>query len=89
MTITGAIVLFAVYWFMTLLVVLPLRLTTQEEAGAVTPGTPPSAPANPNLRRKMLWTTVVTMVLWLPTCGIIASGWITPADVAGFAPPYN
>lgn len=46
MGITSALVLFAVVWFMTFFVVLPLRLTTQGEAGEVVPGTHKSAPAD-------------------------------------------
>ena len=53
MTITGAIVLFAVIWFVTLLVALPIGLRTQEEVGEVTPGTPASAPADPRIGRKL------------------------------------
>ena len=50
MTITGAIVLYAVCWFMTLFVVLPIGVQSQEEAGDVVPGTPASAPTAPMLR---------------------------------------
>ncbi|QHQ36081.1 DUF1467 family protein [Algicella marina] len=81
MTITGAIVLFSVIWFMGLLIALPLSLQSQDEAGDVAPGTSPSAPTNPQIRRKMFWVTVVTVALWLPLCGIIASGWISIADI--------
>ena len=35
MTITGAIVLFSVTWFMVFFCVLPLRLVTQGDAGEV------------------------------------------------------
>jgi hypothetical protein len=46
MGITSAIVLFAVIWFMTFLVVLPLGVQTQAEAGEIVPGTHGSSPAN-------------------------------------------
>ena len=59
MTITAAIVLFAVIWFLTLFVVLPIGLRTQGEDGEVVPGTPSSAPANPRLRRKFFWVTLI------------------------------
>ncbi|MEM1268153.1 MAG: DUF1467 family protein, partial [Pseudomonadota bacterium] len=81
MTITGAIVLFAVIWFLTLLVALPLRLKSQDEMGDVVPGTPRSAPANPQIRRKLFWTTVATVVIWLPLVLLIASGAITVRDI--------
>ena len=81
MTITGAIVLFAVIWFVTLLVALPIGIRTQEEEGDVAPGTPASAPANPMIGRKLLWTTVVTVALWAPLCALILWGGLTVRDV--------
>lgn len=81
MTITGGIVLFAVIWFMGLLVALPLNLTTQAENGEVEPGTPSSAPINPQIKRKMIWVTGVTILLWVPLVSVIASGVFTIEDV--------
>ena len=40
MTVISALVLFAMIWFVALLVALPIGLTTQGEAGEVVPGTP-------------------------------------------------
>jgi predicted secreted protein len=81
MSITGAIVLFAVIWFVTLLVALPIGLTTQGEAGDVTPGTPSSAPSDPRIGRKLFWTTVVTLLLWGPLCALILWGGFTVRDL--------
>jgi predicted secreted protein len=84
MSITSAIVLFAVIWFMVLFVVLPLRLTTQGEAGNVTPGTPESAPADPRIGRKMRLVTVIAAVLWVVIAGVILSGAISVRDLDWF-----
>lgn len=81
MTLTGGIVLFAVIWFMGLLVALPIGLQTQIEGGDVVPGTPGSAPNNPQIKRKMKWVTVVTFVLWVPLVALISSGWVTIDDI--------
>ncbi len=81
MSITGAIVLFAVIWFVTLLVVLPIGLRTQDEAGEVVPGTPASAPADARIGRKLFWTTVVTIALWAPLCAFILWGGLTVRDI--------
>lgn len=81
MTITGAVVLFAVIWFLTLLVVLPIGIRTQEEVGRIAPGTPASAPENPRVGRKMLWVTIVTVALWLPLCAFIMWGGVTVRDL--------
>ena len=77
MGITSAIVLYAVCWFMTLFVVLPLRMQTQGQAGEVVPGTPSSAPANLNLKRKAVTTTIFATIVWVILVSIIWSGWIT------------
>ncbi|MAS44797.1 MAG: hypothetical protein CML43_17025 [Rhodobacteraceae bacterium] len=77
MTITGAIVLWAVIWFMTLYVSLPLGMRSQGDMGEVVPGTPASAPANLRLKRKLWITTAVTAPLWLAVVLFIAYGGYT------------
>ncbi len=81
MTLTGAIVLFAVIWFLSLLVALPIGLNTQGDLGEVEPGTPASAPDNPQVKKKMFWVTVFTFVVWLPMVIVIWQGWITIEDI--------
>ena len=81
MTITAAIVLFAVIWFLTLFVALPIGLRTQGEAGEVVPGTPSSAPAEPQMRRKFFWVTLITLALWLPLCAFLIWGGVTVRDI--------
>ena len=65
MTITASIVLFAIFWFILLFVTLPIKIKTQQETGKQTPGTPASAPENPQIKTKMLWVTVVAFFLWI------------------------
>ena len=77
----SAFILYAFVWFLTLLVVLPLRLTTQGEAGDVVTGTPQSAPHDPRIGRKFLITTVAATVVWAVIAGIILSGWVTIEDI--------
>lgn len=84
MAITSAIVLFAVIWFMLLLIALPLRLKTQSEDGEIVPGTPASAPVDPMIGKKMIWVTVVTIILWIPLVWFILSGTLTIKDIDFF-----
>ncbi len=74
MTLFSAFVLYAVLWFLTLFVVLPLRLTTQGEAGQIVPGTPESAPHDPQMRKRLKITTAVSAVIWAIVAAIILSG---------------
>ena len=80
MTITAAIVLFSITWFMVFFCVLPLRFVSQADAGDVVPGTPRSAPAGDVVVRKAKITTVVAIVVWAALYAIIVSGWITVRD---------
>ena len=81
MTITAAIVLFAVTWFMVFFIVLPLNLTTQGDTGKVEPGTPAAAPAGFVVARKARLTTLVAVVIWAILCAVILSGAITVHDL--------
>ncbi|SFP81458.1 DUF1467 family protein [Tranquillimonas alkanivorans] len=84
MSITSAIVLYAVIWFMTLFVALPVRLRTQGDENEIVPGTHAGAPANLQMKRKALWVTGISFVLWILIAGIILSGWITVRDFDWF-----
>ena len=81
MAITSALVLFAVIWFMLLLMALPMRMKSQEDVGEVVPGTPASAPVDPMIGKKMFWVTVVTFVLWIPLVAFIVSGVLSIHDI--------
>lgn len=81
---TSAIVLFAVIWFMTFFIVLPIRLKTQGDVGEIVPGTQAGAPHEHNLKKKALITTAIAIVLWCVIAGIILSGLITVRDFDWF-----
>ncbi|CAD0183763.1 putative secreted protein [Ruegeria sp. THAF57] len=80
MTITAALVLFAVIWFMTLLVVLPVRIKTQGDLGEIVPGTHAGAPEVHHMKKKLWITTGISVVLWAIIAGIIISGVISVRD---------
>ncbi|WP_120632052.1 DUF1467 family protein [Ruegeria sp. EL01] len=80
MTITAGLVLFAVIWFMTLLVVLPVRIKTQGDVGEIVPGTHAGAPEVHHMKKKLWITTGITVILWIIIAGIILSGVISVRD---------
>jgi predicted secreted protein len=80
MSITSALLLFAVIWFLTFLIVIPIRLQTQGDVGKIVPGTHAGSPEHHYLKKKAWITTGVTFVLWAIIVGIILSGWITVRD---------
>ena len=81
MTITAAIVLFAIIWFMVLFICLPLKVKTQGDSGEVVPGTPESAPENGDIKNKILLVTAITGVLWVICFSIIVSEIIKIEDI--------
>ena len=81
MTITSALVLFAVIWFMLLFMALPLRQKSQAEDGKRVPGTPASAPVDPMIGKKMKWVTIITVILWVPLVWFIVAGVLTIEDI--------
>ena len=89
MTITGALVLFSVTWFMVFFCVLPLRFTSQDEAGEVVPGTPKSAPSDHLVGKKARITTLIAIVVWAILCAIILWGGIgiDDLDIFGLSKP--
>lgn len=81
MSLTGGIVLYSVLWFLVLFVLLPIGQKSQADVGQVTPGTPAGAPHEPQLRRKMLWATLISALLWAGIAYVILADVITRADL--------
>lgn len=84
MNIVSAIVVFAVMWFLALLILLPIGIRSQEEAGDEIPdGAMPGAPSNPQIGKKMIGATIisacVTALLWW----LIASGTLSLGVMEG------
>ncbi len=84
MNVVSGFVLFAVIWFVTLLVALPIGVTTQEEAGEVVPGTPASAPVDAMMRKKFLWVTVASVAIWAAVAAFIVWGGVSVEDIDFF-----
>jgi predicted secreted protein len=64
MPITTGLAIFFLIWWLVLFAVLPWGVRRQDEAGEIAPGTDPGAPAIPDLRRKLVWTTLVSLVIF-------------------------
>ena len=81
MGITSGIVLYAVLWFLTFLIVIPIRLQTQGDVGQVVPGTHAGSPEVHNLKKKALITTLAAGVVWAILATIILGGYVTVRDI--------
>ncbi len=80
MSISAALVVLAVTWFMVLFIVLPVRLETQGDRGEVVPGTHAGAPADFKLGKRLKITTLIALPVAGVICAIIISGVIGVSD---------
>lgn len=89
MTITAALVLYSVLWFLTFLMVIPVRLKTQGDMGEVVPGTHASSPERHDLKKKAWITTALAAAMWAIIATIILTGAITIADIEAFTGSFS
>ena len=64
MSWTTAAAIHFIIWWVTLFAVLPWGVRSQAESGEVVPGSDPGAPAIPHLRGKLIWTTIVSSLIF-------------------------
>ena len=83
MGVVSGLVLFAVVWFMTFFVALPIKVQTQGDLKNIVPGTHAGAPEHHHLKVKAFWTTVVAVIIWAIIASIILSGVISVDDLEG------
>ena len=76
MSLTGALAVYFVIWWLVLFAVLPWGVRTQAEAGTVEPGSPESAPVHPRLAKKAVITTLVAAIVFVLVYIVHAQGWL-------------
>lgn len=87
MSLTSALAIYFVMWWIVLFAVLPWGIRSQHEGEAeISPGTDPGAPLVPALGRKLVWTTIVTTIIFALSYGVFAFGVLTFDDIARLSP---
>lgn len=81
MGVVTGIVLYAVIWFMTLLIALQVRVTSQDEAGEKVAGTHGSAPADAQMKLRVIWTSIVAAAIWAVIASIIIFELVSIEDI--------
>ena len=64
MSFTLAVAIYLICWWVVLFAVLPFGIKTQSEEGEVILGTTESAPVAPRIFVKMVYTTLISAVLF-------------------------
>jgi predicted secreted protein len=81
MATTTAIAIYFLIWWIVLFAVLPWGVRAQGEEGPA--GTDPGAPTVPRLLIKLIWTTLVTTVVWGAAALAYTRGYFTLDGLAG------
>jgi predicted secreted protein len=66
------IALYFTIWWVVLFAVLPFGVRSQHEDGDMPEGTDPGAPVAPRMGIKVLWTTVVSAIVWAAALYVIS-----------------
>lgn len=88
MTLVFAIATYFIIWWIVLFAMLPIGVRTQAEEGEVSPGTAESAPQHPNLRPKIVATTLVSVIIFAGVYAIVTHHAITLDDIP-FLPRFE
>jgi predicted secreted protein len=86
MGVYGVIVTFTVVWWLTLFTVLPWGVRSQAEDGQIQAGTDPGAPKIPSVKKKLLITTILSLVIWGSLAYAFERGFVTLDDLPGYKP---
>lgn len=85
MNVVSALVLLAVIWFLTLFVVLPIRVETQGDVGEKVEGTHAGSPASSfSMKRKIRTATLFAFPIWAVLCAVIIWGGFSVRDIDYF-----
>ena len=88
MPVTTAIAIYFLIWWVVLFAVLPWGVRSQHEHGVgdIVPGTDPGAPTIPRLGRKLLWTTLVSALIFA-VCYVVCTQRLV--TVEGLVRPFG
>jgi predicted secreted protein len=87
MATTTAIAIYFILWWTVLFAVLPFGVRSQHESGSIEPGTDPGAPVLARVWMKLLWTTVVTSVIFAIIAALYSYRLIPFEDIARWFGP--
>lgn len=83
MSLSTALAIYFVIWWVVLFAVLPFGIRSQHETGEeIVGGTDPGAPVLPNLLRKAFWTTLVSLILYGLLYAAYVFQWVTLDELA-------
>lgn len=88
MSLSLSIATYFIIWWLTLFMVLPFGVKTQEEDGNVVPGSVESAPAVPHIFKKALITTFIAAIIFAIVYSVYTYNLISMDDIP-FLPKFD
>lgn len=88
MSLTFALAIYLICWWLVLFVVLPFGVRSQQEEGEVVEGSEGAAPAKTKILRKFVITTIVATILFSIVYLILTYRLVTLDDIP-FLPKYE
>lgn len=86
MSVGASIAIWLLFVALSLFLVLPWGVRTAEEAGEDrVAGSADSAPVNPMMGRKIVWTFIVGTILFALYYANYVHGWVTIDDIPGWS----
>ncbi|MCC6889996.1 MAG: DUF1467 family protein [Hyphomicrobiales bacterium] len=81
MSLPTALAIYFLIWWVVLFTVLPFGIRSQHESGELPEGTDPGAPVAAQLVLRLLWTTVISAVVFAVLAVVYTRRWITLEDL--------
>ncbi|UGY03397.1 DUF1467 family protein [Bradyrhizobium quebecense] len=75
--ISTGLAIYFVLWWLVLFLTLPFGIRSQHEDGVGVPGTDPGAPILARMGRKLLWTTLISAVIFVIAMWAYYSGYLS------------
>jgi predicted secreted protein len=75
-TISTGFAIYFVFWWIVLFLTLPFGVRSQHEEGHSVPGTDPGAPVVTGMGRKLIWTTLISGVLFAASMMAYNAGYL-------------
>ncbi|MBN8974695.1 MAG: DUF1467 family protein [Rhizobiales bacterium] len=63
-TISSVLAIYFVLWWVVLFITLPFGVRSQDESNETIEGTDPGAPVRAMMVRKLIWTTIISAIIF-------------------------
>ncbi len=75
-SISTAFAIYFVLWWVVLFLTLPFGVRSQHEDGEGVPGTDPGAPIASQMGRKLIWTTIISAIIFAVAVAAYNAGYL-------------